>query len=198
MPHALRSSLLASLWLGALLSGCGGDDGEAGAGPVECTLPAGSEVTPSCESCARGSCSGELSDFCSSGCSRTDTSASCQQAAGQLAACVLSSCAKECEPIAGGAGGGAGAPGASEPGFACYVEDQALCSGAVVSASTRETYEQACTESGGAVREACPTRGLLGCCSYAGGIQTCVYETTAPALERDSCSESGGSWGEPS
>jgi hypothetical protein len=198
MPHALRSLLFVSLWLGALLSGCG-DDSEPDGGPAECTVPVGSGVTPGCESCARGSCSGELSDFCSSGCSRTDTSAACQQAIGRLAACVLSGCAKECEAIAGGGSdGGGGAPGASEPGFACYVEDQALCSAAVVDASTRETYERACTEAGGAVREACPTQGLLGCCSYAGGIQTCVYEATAPPLERDSCNESGGSWGEPS
>lgn len=200
MRKGIWSSLgLASLSLNLLLAACGDDDDDASG---DCALPAGAETSSACESCVRASCSGEYSSFCSSGCAASDTSSTCQQAVGQVLACVLANCADECATTGstGGTGsvdGSAGAAGASEPGFACYVQDQGLCSAAAVTASTRGAYETACADSGGVIREICPTEELIGCCTYAGGTQTCVYETTAPPLERDSCNKSGGSWGEP-
>lgn len=186
------------LLLACAILACGNDD--EGESNGACALPQGTESSAACEACVRASCESELAGFCASRCSPRDTSLTCQQAVATVAACALSTCANQCAAVAGAGGEGGAQSGADEPlapGFACHVPDQGLCSAEEVKESTRATYERACIDVGGVIEETCPTEELIGCCRYAGGRQTCVYQTGASALDRDSCSQSGGRWGEP-
>jgi hypothetical protein len=190
---ALAWALLA---LSALLVGCGDD--EAQAAPGSCATLEGRSPPPECESCAQAACGDEYAGFCSSGCSTSDSSANCQQILGTLLTCVLPSCAEACASLIASGGEDGGTGGArTQPNFSCYFGPRGLCSAATVTASTRSSYESACSESGGILGEVCPSEERVGCCRYVGGTQTCVYEATSPALDRDRCGKSGGSWSEP-
>jgi hypothetical protein len=190
--RSMRPSLLAPLALASLLQsllvvGCSNDDDDAG--KANCSLPAGAETaSEDCLACVEASCSAEYSGYCAGGCGADMSSTACQQATASAVACILDECSDECAsgyeaPIGGG----------NQPNFACYVDDEGLCSASVVAEGERATYEGACTDSEGVVSESCPAAGLVGCCSYRVGTTPCVYGVS-PALDADICEQSSGSW----
>jgi hypothetical protein len=205
----MRASRLASLVFGVtlhsvLLGACGGDDDSGG--KANCALPSGAETaSEACQECVESSCSAEYASYCSADCGSDMSSSACRQATTKALSCVLQSCSNEC--VSGSGSGGAGsvdipngrageAPAGSgdEPDFACYVEEQNLCSTSIVPEGERDTYESACADSGGVVSASCPSADLVGCCHYA-GTTTCAYGAS-PALDADRCDQSGGSWSE--
>lgn len=111
---------------------------------------------------------------------------------------VLCGLAAACGGDDGGDGGGGGGSG----GWGC---DKIAASNACISysgsqwnGSQKATYENACTNDGGAVVAACPSAGVVGRCkSFAGtpGETTQIYYTGANVTTAEQvCTSTGGSW----
>jgi len=87
-----------------------------------------------------------------------------------------------------------GGNGGTTP-VACYIETEKTCTKTPVPTGSKDMYESACTDGGGIASEDCPTKDLLGCCTFGGTTESCVY-ADSDQLDKAMCEQSGGTWSE--
>jgi hypothetical protein len=57
--------------------------------------------------------------------------------------------------------------------------------------------QQTCVDNVGQPGTACPTSGLAGCCTYAGGSGQCYYDASQLSSDQASCAAGSGKWSSP-
>lgn len=78
---------------------------------------------------------------------------------------------------------------------ACYIESEKTCTKSPIPAGSKDMYESACTDGGGVASDNCPTADLLGCCTFGGTTESCVY-ADSEELDQAMCEQAGGTWSE--
>jgi hypothetical protein len=165
--------------------------------------------------CVQQQCASQYSAFCSANCNANAQSSACQNATTDVATCVFSSCLSECDTSgnAGGApgdtpsGGGTTSSGAgktsagggsSGPGnvlTACYMADAHSCNVFTVPESQRELVDSQCTSNSGVSADACPSKNLVGCCTFGGGTaESCGYDADQSPVNEADCTQLDGTW----
>jgi hypothetical protein len=174
----------------------GGGNGTCMALPFTCTGGAAYQV------CEVGTSTGCSSEYYLVGSQRfpcASCGAGCTSAAEQATVACYGSASGS--GSGGGSGGGSGSSsgGTVDAGavtVVCDMSSNATCTISRVPASEQSTYESVCTSQGGTVGTACPTTGLLGCCTVSGNgsaLESCVYGADA-GNDSFGCMASGGTW----
>ncbi len=197
----------------------GGGTGGGGGTCLIGSLSAG----PACDSCMKSKCDAELSDAFGSGyasgnlaggkcptygacvgkCPCGDTGcligcgapdATCTTATDAINTCEHQSCASACTSTGtGGSGGSGGSGGNGTVAVACSAPAKNFCIIQTTLASDASMAQQACTNDGGTVVDACPTANLDGCCKL-GALESCGYNGAGTQQVQQDCATSGGTW----
>jgi hypothetical protein len=119
----------------------------------------------------------------------------------------VGNCSTECN--ASGAGGASSSGGTGEGGntgngetgsenSACYIAEQSSCTATAVPTSEKATLDAQCTDAGGVAGDSCPSKDLIGCCTFGGtglaaSSKVCSYKTGS-GFDQASCSAASGTW----